>query len=122
MKGVGVIKYLSYYVPVKTLDQIYKMYVRPHFNFCDVIYHLPEKQDLLTSKMNLPFWMEKIEKGKFHASLAVTGTWKTTSREIMTNLVGSPFGKADGVVVLCNFSKFRMVLYQITLRNPSSSS
>ena len=29
-KVVGVIKYLSSFVPVKTLDHIYKMYVRPH--------------------------------------------------------------------------------------------
>ena len=40
LKGVGVIKYLSSYVPVKkTLDQIYKMYVGLHLDFCDVIYH-----------------------------------------------------------------------------------
>ena len=31
--GVGVIKYLSSSLPVKTLDQIYKMYVRPHLDF-----------------------------------------------------------------------------------------
>ena len=36
-KGIGVIKYLSSYVPVKTLDQIYKMYVRPHLDLCDII-------------------------------------------------------------------------------------
>ena len=40
-KAVGVIKYLSSFVPIKTLDQIYKMYVRPHLDFCDVIYHTP---------------------------------------------------------------------------------
>ena len=26
---------------VKTLDQIYKMYVRPHLDFCDLIYNIP---------------------------------------------------------------------------------
>ena len=87
-KGVGVIKYLSSYVPVKTLDQIYKMYVRPHLDFCDVIYQLPEIRDRFTSKMHLPFWMEKIEKVQFHAALAVTGTWKTTSREKIYDELG----------------------------------
>ena len=57
--GVGVIKYLSSYVPVKTLDQIYKMYVRPHLDFCDVIYHIPEKLNHFNSKLSLSFWMEK---------------------------------------------------------------
>ena len=32
-KGVGVIKYLSSYVSVKILDQIYMIYVRPHWTF-----------------------------------------------------------------------------------------
>ena len=39
-KGLGIIKTLSRYLSVKTLDQIYKMYVRPHLDFRDVIYHL----------------------------------------------------------------------------------
>ena len=26
---------------VKTLDQIYKMYVRPHLDYCDLIYDIP---------------------------------------------------------------------------------
>ena len=32
-KGLGIIKTLSSYLSVKTLDQIYKMYVRPHLDF-----------------------------------------------------------------------------------------
>ena len=35
-KGVGVIKYLSSHVPVRTLEHIYKTYVRPHLDFFDV--------------------------------------------------------------------------------------
>ena len=38
--------------------------------------------------MNLPFWMEKIEKVQFPAALAVTGTWKTTSREKIYDELG----------------------------------
>ena len=64
------------------------MYVRPHLDFCDVIYQLPEIRDRFTSKMHLPFWMEKIEKVQFHAALAVTGTWKTTSREKIYDELG----------------------------------
>ena len=38
-EGLGIIKHLAPYLPVSTLDQIYKMYVRPHLDFCDVIFH-----------------------------------------------------------------------------------
>ena len=78
-KGVGVIKYLSSYVPVKTLDQIYKMYVRPHLDFCDVIYHTPKILNLFDSSFRLNSWMDQIERVQYHAALAVTGTWKGTS-------------------------------------------
>ena len=78
-KGVGVIKYLSSYVPGKTLDQIYKMYVRPHLDFCDVIYHIPKNESSFDSSFRLSYWMEQIERVQYKAALAVTGTWKGTS-------------------------------------------
>ena len=32
-------KDLSKFLPVKTLDQIYKVFVRPRLDYCDIIYH-----------------------------------------------------------------------------------
>ena len=80
-KGIGVIKYLSRYVPIKTLDQIYKMYVRPHLDFCDIIYHTPEIESLFSSSIRLSFWMDQIERVQYQAALAITGTWKGTNRD-----------------------------------------
>ena len=40
-KGIGIIKYLSKFLPIKTLDQMYKALVRSHLDFCDTIYHIP---------------------------------------------------------------------------------
>ena len=37
---IGVIKFLSKYCPIKTLNQIYIMYVRPHLDYCDVQYSI----------------------------------------------------------------------------------
>ena len=42
-KNVGVIKHLSKYLPIKTLDQMYKALVRSHLDYCDIIYHEPSK-------------------------------------------------------------------------------
>ena len=78
-KGIGVIKYLSTYVSVKTLDQIYKMYVRPHLDFCDVIYHIPKIPSAFDSSIRLVGLMERIERIQYQAALAVTGAWKGTS-------------------------------------------
>ena len=38
---IGIIKYLSIFLPFKTLDQIYKALVRSHLDYCDTIYHIP---------------------------------------------------------------------------------
>ena len=38
-KGIGVIRYLSKYVSRDVLDQMYKLYVRPHLDYGDIIYH-----------------------------------------------------------------------------------
>ena len=40
-KGIGIIKYLSKFLPQKTLDQMYKALVRSHLDYCDIIYHIP---------------------------------------------------------------------------------
>ena len=34
-KGIGIIKYMTSYVPTKTLDQIYKIFDRSHMDYCD---------------------------------------------------------------------------------------
>ena len=42
-KNVGILKHLSKFLPLKTLDQMYKALVRPHLDYCVtlfIIYHL----------------------------------------------------------------------------------
>ena len=34
-KWIGVIKHLSPYLPLISLDQIYKMHIRPHLDYCE---------------------------------------------------------------------------------------
>ena len=38
-RGIGIIRFLSKYVARDVLDQIYKLYVRPHLDYGDIIYH-----------------------------------------------------------------------------------
>ena len=38
-KGVGIIRFLFKYVSRDVLDQIYKLYVRPHLHYDDILYH-----------------------------------------------------------------------------------
>ena len=38
-RGIGVLRYLSKYVSRDILDQLHKLYVRPHLDYGDIIYH-----------------------------------------------------------------------------------
>ena len=78
-KGIGLIKYLSSFAPTKTLDQIYKMYIRPHLDYCDVIFDTPAKISEFDHSVNLSYLMNSIERLQYQAALAVTGCWQGTS-------------------------------------------
>ena len=80
---IGVIKHLSNYLPLKTLDQMYKALVRSHLDYCDIIYHEPNKINQPPLGLTLTALMEKVERIQYQAALAVTGTWQGSSR---TNL------------------------------------
>ena len=69
LKGISLVKYLSKYVSRNVLDLSYKLYVRPHLDYGDIIYH--NQKDYL---MNL------IERVQYKAALIVTGCWQGTSR------------------------------------------
>ena len=80
-QNLGIIKHLSSFLPLKTLDQMYKARVRPHLDYCDVIYHIPLKQTQLGGVLNV--LMEEAEKG-----LAITGGWQGSSRSKLYEELG----------------------------------
>ena len=69
LKSLSLFKFLSKYVNRRVLDLSYKMYVRLHLDYGDVIY-LNQRTDL----------MDLIERVQYKASLIVSGCWQETSR------------------------------------------
>ena len=55
------------------------MYIRPHLDFCDVIYHVPSITNPFDSAINLNCLMNTLERNQYLAALAITGTWKGTN-------------------------------------------
>ena len=72
-KGAGVNQYLSKYVSRDVLDQMYKLYVRLHLDYGNIIYH---KFD---PKLTLEF-TTKLETVKNSTALAVSGAWRGTNK------------------------------------------
>ena len=72
-RGIGVIRYLSKYVSRDVLDQMYKLYVRPHLDYGDIIYHKVDPE------LSLNF-TKRLEDTQYSAALAVSGAWRGTSK------------------------------------------
>ena len=64
---------------------MYKSLVRPHFDYCDIIFHAPPTVNGIFDNEahntgTIPPLMKKLESAQYQAALAITGTWKGTSR------------------------------------------
>ena len=60
-KNLGIIKYLSNFLLLKTLDQMYKALVRSYLDYGDIIYHIPSHQNHAPLGVTLNSLMEKVE-------------------------------------------------------------
>ena len=49
-RGIGMIRYMAKYVSRDVRDQIYKLCVRPHLDYGDIIYHKPDPEFTHDSK------------------------------------------------------------------------
>ena len=54
---------------------MYKALVRPHLDYCDIIYHIPPKNNPPPQLSTFDSLMEKLERVQYQAALAVTGAW-----------------------------------------------
>ena len=80
-RGIGMIRYLSKYFSRDVLDQIDKLYVRPHLDYGDTIYHRDDPH----MQMN---FTQRLEQTRYWAALAVTGAWRGTSRQRLYDELG----------------------------------
>ena len=67
---------------------MYKTLVRPHLDYCDIIYHIPPINSPYTQGITLPSLMEKVERIQYQAALAITGTWQGSSRNKLYEELG----------------------------------
>ena len=77
-KNIGIIKHLSKFIPLKTLDQMCKALVRPRLDYCDM-FHFPPSINPPPQLPTFNSLMEKIERVQYQAALAVTGAWQASN-------------------------------------------
>ena len=83
-KAIGMLKFISKHLSRSTIDKLLKLYVRPHLDYGDVIQHILQDDDACLG--NYP--MEKLKFVQYSAALAVSGTWRGTSKERLYEELG----------------------------------
>ena len=83
---IGLLKHFSKFLPLRTLDMMYKTLARPHFDYCDLIYHIPPIST--ETGLTLHRAMEKVEKTQYVAALSITGAWHGSSRSKIYDELG----------------------------------
>ena len=80
-RGIGMIRLLSKHVARDVFDQIYKLYVRPHLDYGDIVYHRCDPE------MRLKF-TQRLEQTQYSDALAVAGAWRETNRQRLYEELG----------------------------------
>ena len=73
-RGIGMIRYLSNYLTCDVLDKLYKLHVRLHLDYGDIIHHRNDPDFRLD-------FINKLEAIQYSVALAVIGTWHGTNTQ-----------------------------------------
>ena len=81
--GIALLKKLRHTIPRKPLLSIYKTFLRPHLDYCHVIYDKPHTEK----------FTDTVESIQYNTALAITGPIKGTSKEKLYNELGLEYLK-----------------------------
>ena len=96
MEGIGLLQKLESILPQTSLLTIYKLFMRPHLDYGDVVYDQPSNNA----------FFNKLETVQYNAALAITGAIKGTSREKLYQELGLEYLQQRRCMRrLCLFSK-----------------
>ena len=76
--GTALLKKLIYFIPRKPLLSICKEFLRPHLDYCDIIYDKPSNEKFI----------DTLELIQYNATLAMAGAIKGTTKEKLYNELG----------------------------------
>ena len=87
-QGLGLMWQLKKFVPSYVLEVVYKLYIRPHFDYGDVVYHTANIDKISPFNFQSHIAIAKnIESVQYGAARIITGAWKGTSiKKLYENL------------------------------------
>ena len=96
IRGIGILKKLSGFLPRHSLITLYKSFIRPHLDYTDIIYDQTKNLSLCN----------KIETCQYNAALAITGAIRGSSKERLYQELGFEYlSSRSWLRKLCTFYK-----------------
>ena len=87
-RGIGMLRFSSNYLPRQTLNELYKLYVCPHLNYGDVIYHIPQKVCDFGHEVSLHCLMERHESVQYSAGFSYNWRMERKRQNIRRTWLG----------------------------------
>ena len=119
-QGLGLMKHLKKWVKYNTLETIYKMYIRPHLDYGDMVYDTGEVvRDTIFPLNNSSILLKRVESIQYEAARIVSGAWNKTCRvKLYGNLGWESLQNRRMMRKLCLFyeilnNKFPNYLYEV---------
>ena len=88
-QGLGIMIQLKKWVCHSVLEVIYKSFIRPFFDYGDVLYHSSNtlKTNVFNQSTNSPL-LKQVENIQYRAAKIVTGAWQGSSQEKLYQILG----------------------------------
>ena len=88
-QGLGLMKQLKKWVSYNVLESIYKLYVRPHIEYGDIVYDIScLAKTYIFNFETANAISNKVEAIQYEAARIVSGAWKSTSKIKLYNNLG----------------------------------
>ena len=90
-QGLGVMMHLKKWVSHQVLETIYKSKVRPHLDYCDMVYHRAspsnERYPIFRQESTIDI-LKEVETIQYKAARIVSGAWDKTRRKDVYDMLG----------------------------------
>ena len=89
-KGIGVMKQMKKWVDMRALETVYKLYIRPHLEYGDMVFNSHEigKNEIFNTFQDSDSISFEIESIQYKAARIITGAWDKSNKKKLYELLG----------------------------------
>ena len=89
-KGIGVMKQMKKWVDMRALETVYKLYIRPHLEYGDLVFNSHEigKSEIFNTFQDSDIISFEIESIQYQAARIITGAWDKSNKGELYKLLG----------------------------------